>query len=149
MRKCFRYAGCVAFNFYETGNFDICELFSKIVPTRENITGHKVTRGFFSDTCGDIDNFTDYRFVKNQSLSSNRFRNWSYNKISNIISRLSRDVSLVFKKKAIEVPQEMQDELLRNVFRRFLFVNQLHFYEVVCWKVWKQPVSVSVEVHAH
>ena len=63
MRKCFRYAGCVAFNFYETGDFDICELFSKIVPTRENITGHKVTRGFFSDTCGDIDNFTDYRFV--------------------------------------------------------------------------------------
>ena len=63
MRKCFRYAGCVAFNFYETGNFDICELFSKIVPTRENITGHKVTRGFFSDTCGDIEDFTDYRFV--------------------------------------------------------------------------------------
>ena len=70
MRKCFRYAGCVAFNFYETGNFDICELFSKIVPTRENITGHKVTRGFFSDTCGDIDDFTDYRFVTNSVRQS-------------------------------------------------------------------------------
>ena len=110
MRKCFRYAGCVAFNFYETGDFDICELFSKIVPTRENITGHKVTRGFFSDTCGDIDNFTDYRFVSNrhQQLMST---------MPIIISRLSRDVSLVFKKKALDVPQEMQDELLRNVFR--------------------------------
>ena len=40
-----------------------------------------------------------------------------------IISRLSRDVSLVFKKKALEVPQAMQDELLRNVFQQFSFVN--------------------------
>ena len=37
--------------------------------------------------------------------------------MSTIISRLSRDVSLVFKNKALEVPQAMQDELLRNVFR--------------------------------
>ena len=127
MRKCFRYAGCVAFNFYETGNFDICELFSKIVPTRENITGHKVTRGFFSDTCGDIEDFTDYRFVNNsgrQSMSPTQVIRICHQFMSSIISRLSRDVSLVFKKKVKEVPQAMQDELLRNIFQRFSLASQ-------------------------
>ena len=43
MRKCFRYAGCVAFNFYEYEEYDVCELHSKMSePVQNKETNVKV-----------------------------------------------------------------------------------------------------------
>lgn len=57
MRKCFRYAGCVAWNFYENDASDICELYSsigKVVPSNHP----KVTRGYYSEFCGKSSTFS-------------------------------------------------------------------------------------------
>ena len=49
MRKCFRYAGCVAFNFYEYEEYDVCELHSKMSePVQNKETNVKVWVLFYS-----------------------------------------------------------------------------------------------------
>jgi len=93
MRRCFRYAGCVAFNYHYFDDFDICELFSAVGPTIENKAN--VTRGFFSADCDVIDDFYDYR--------------------------MSREVSIIFKK----VSEFVDDELRTNLLSDVLTVNNL------------------------
>ena len=49
----------------DTGASDICELFSKITPMTENPTPFAVTWGHFSQSCGEIEDFSDYRLQRN------------------------------------------------------------------------------------
>ena len=54
MRKCFRYAGCVAFNFYEYEEYDVCELHSKMSePVQNTETNVKVwvLKFYFTSHC--------------------------------------------------------------------------------------------------
>ena len=79
------------FHFFD--DFDICELFSAVGPTIENKAN--VTRGFFSADCNVIDDFYDYR--------------------------MSREVSIIFKK----VSEFVDDELRTNLLNDVLTVNNL------------------------
>ena len=83
MKKCLRLAGCVAFNYVENDDKDVCDMFGQMNSLEEtNLVG---TRGHFSDTCNEIKNLTDYR--------------------------QKRSISLVFKKKTEKISEERRQEL--------------------------------------
>ena len=58
MKKCIRLAGCVAFNYIESDERDICDMFGRV---NNLVDSTKGTRGHFSDTCNEVQNMTDYR----------------------------------------------------------------------------------------